>query len=70
MFIKQAESDRLECAGHCRHLGEDIDAVLLLFDHLLQATGLTLDSAQSFKVVILAGYVAVMAVVIRQLSFL
>ena len=61
VFAEQAESDRLQRARHRGHLGQDIDAVLLLLDHLLQAAGLPLDAAQSLKVVVLVGNVAVVA---------
>src|SRR4249919_2773091 len=70
VFTEQAECDRLQRASHGGHLRQDIDAVLFLLDHLLQATGLALDSAQPLKIVILAGNVAMMALVIRHLPSL
>ena len=40
VFPEKAERDRLKSARHRGYLGEDIDAVLLLLDHLLQTTRL------------------------------
>ena len=36
VFLEQTERDRLKRARHRGYLGEDIDAVLLLLDHLLR----------------------------------
>src|SRR4028119_2110429 len=35
VLVQQAEGDRLQRLGHRRHLGEDVDAVLLLLNHPL-----------------------------------
>src|SRR3954462_1730700 len=54
VLLEQAERDRLQRLRHRRHLGEDVDAVLLVLDHALQAAGLALDAAQPLEVVVLA----------------
>ena len=68
VFVKQTKGNRLERVGGGRDLGQDVDAVLLLLDHLLQAAGLSLDPAQPLEVVLLAADVAVMAVVVHDQS--
>ena len=45
--------DRLQGTVHGADLGEDIDAVLVLFDHLRDAADLALDAAQPLGVVVL-----------------
>src|SRR5688500_6640462 len=59
VLLEQAQCDRLECLRHRGDLGEDVDAVLLVLDHALQAAGLALDAAQPLEVVVLAVDVAV-----------
>src|SRR5664279_3839992 len=54
VLVQQPERHRLQRLGHRRDLGQDVDAVLLVLHHLLQATGLTLDAAQPLQVVVLA----------------
>src|SRR3954454_22473649 len=54
VLVEQAQGDGLECLRHRRDLGEDVDAVLLLLDHPLQAAGLPLDATQPLEVVVLA----------------
>jgi hypothetical protein len=53
VILEQAERDRLQRARRGGHLGQDVDAVLVLFDHLLQAADLTLDAAQPVEVLVL-----------------
>ena len=60
VLVEQAERDGLERLGHRGDLGEDVDAVLLLLDHPLQAAGLALDPAQPLEVVVLGVEVAVL----------
>src|SRR6202034_1775350 len=59
MILQQAERHRLQRPRHRGHLGEDVDAVLVVLDHPLQAPHLALDPAQPHQVVILAGGVSV-----------
>src|SRR3954454_4046961 len=63
MLLEQAEGDRLQGLRHRRDLGEDVDAVLLVLDHALQAAGLALDAAQPLEVLVLAIDVAVVVLV-------
>src|SRR6202044_2058680 len=56
---EQGGGHRLEGAGHRRHLGQDVDAVLVVVDHLLQAADLALDPAQAREVPVLVRRVAV-----------
>src|SRR5215218_6726372 len=63
VFLEQAQRDRLQGLRHGRDLGEDVDAVLLVLDHPLQAAGLALDPAQALEVVVLAVDVAVLVLV-------
>jgi len=49
VVLDQGEGDGAQRRGHRRDLGEDVDAVLLLVDHALQAAGLALDPAQSLE---------------------
>src|SRR4051812_29525671 len=64
VLLEQTQRDRLECLRHRRHLGEDVDAVLLVLDHALQTAGLTLDAAEPLQVVVLAVDVAVLVLVL------
>src|SRR5215212_2088820 len=63
VLVEQTERDRLESLCHRRDLGEDVDAVLLLLDHALQAAGLALDAPQTLEVVVLAVDVPVLVLV-------
>src|SRR3954453_14973054 len=63
VLLEQAERDRLQRLRHRRDLGEDVDAVLLVLDHALQAAGLALDPPEALEVVVLAVDVAVLVVV-------
>ena len=47
VLLKQAERDRLQGLSGGRDLGEDVDAVLVLVDHPLQAADLAFDPAQA-----------------------
>src|SRR3954469_102757 len=62
VLLEQPQRDGLECLGHRRDLGEDVDAVLLVLDHPLEAAGLALDAAQPLQVLVLAVDVAVLVV--------
>ena len=53
VLVEQPERHRLQRLGHRGDLGEDVDAVLLLLDHPLQAADLALDAAQALEVVVL-----------------
>jgi hypothetical protein len=45
VLLKQAEGDGLQGLGGRRDLREDVDAVLILLDHPLQAADLAFDAA-------------------------
>jgi hypothetical protein len=59
VLIEQRERDRLQCLGGRGDLGEDVDAVLVLVDHPLQAADLPLDPPQPLEVVVLVVGVSV-----------
>src|SRR6476661_2264629 len=59
VLVEQAERHRLQRAVDRAYLGEDVDAVLVLVDHLRDAADLPLDAAQPLGVVVLVGRVAV-----------
>src|SRR5450759_511157 len=50
VVVEEREGERLERLGDCGDLGEDVDAVLVVSDHLLQAANLALDAAQTVEV--------------------
>src|SRR5580704_15389231 len=52
MVFQQAQRHRLQRLGHRRDLGQDVDAVLVVLDHLLQPADLALDPAQPLEVVL------------------
>src|SRR5689334_1627164 len=52
MLVEQPQRHRLQSAVDGADLGEHIDAVLVLVDHLRNAADLTLDSAQPLGVVL------------------
>src|SRR5580692_4413520 len=52
MVFQQAQRHRLQRPGHRRHLGQDVDAVLVVLDHLLQPADLALDPPQPLEVVL------------------
>src|SRR6266540_2229000 len=47
VVIQKAHADRLQGCRHRVELGEDVDAVLILVDHALQASDLSLDAPQT-----------------------
>lgn len=47
VFSQQEEGDALEGGSSRIHLGEDVDAVAVRFDHLLNAPDLTFDPPQA-----------------------
>jgi len=53
MIFQQAECDRLQRPGHRGDLGEDLDAVDVLFHHALEAADLALDPPQALEVGVL-----------------
>ena len=53
VLVEELEGERLQRLGGRRHLREDVDAVLVLFDHPLQAADLALDAAQPLEVRVL-----------------
>ena len=53
MLGEQAEGDRLQGPGDRGHLGQDVDAVLVLADHALQAADLAFNAAQPPEVTVL-----------------
>src|SRR5215471_9338985 len=61
VVFEQAKCHRLQRPGRRGHLGEDVDAVLVVLDHLLQAADLALDPAQPPEVVFLVRGVSVHA---------
>src|SRR5215213_5137652 len=71
VLIEQAQGNRPQRARHRRDLGQDVDAILLVFHHLLEASGLTLDAPQTIEIGVLVGEVTGMACrVLHQLSLL
>src|SRR5664279_4381285 len=50
VVVQQREGERLERFGDRGDLGEDVDAVLVVCNHLLQAADLALDAAQPVEV--------------------
>src|SRR4029453_1866994 len=58
VLLEQLQGERLECLGGGGDLREDVDAVLVLLDHPLQAPDLALDAAQSPEVTVLLLYIA------------
>ena len=62
VVVEQSDGDRLERTGQRADLGEDVDAVLLVLDHLVDAAGLPLDALEAVEVLVLVGDVAVVAV--------
>jgi hypothetical protein len=61
VVFQQAQRHRLQRPRRRRHLGQDVDAVLVVLDHLLQAADLALDPAQPLEVPVLARGVSVHA---------
>src|SRR4051812_44302760 len=59
VVVEQPERDALEGLGEGRDLREDVDAVLLLVDHAVDAAGLALDALEARQVAVLVADVAV-----------
>jgi P-type Cu+ transporter len=55
VVVEEAEGDALQGPGRGAHLGEHVDAVLIVLDHPLQAADLTLDAPQPLQVGVLVG---------------
>ena len=62
VVVQQAERHRLQGLRERADLGEDVDAVLLLLDHPVDAAGLALDALEPGEVPVLVRDVAVVAV--------
>ena len=60
VLLEELQRERLQGPGRGGDLGEDVDAVLVLLDHPLQAADLPLDPAQPLEVVVLGVDVAVL----------
>ena len=52
VLLEQPERDRLQRLGRGAHLGQHVDAVLVLFDHARDAANLSLDAAQPLEIVV------------------
>ena len=59
VVVEQPQGHRLQRLRHGRDLGEDVNAVLILLNHALQAPCLTFDPAQPFELGVLARMVKV-----------
>ena len=55
VIVEEAEGDALQRPGRGAHLGEHVDAVLIVLDHPLQAADLTLDAPQALEIGVLVG---------------
>jgi hypothetical protein len=55
---------------HCRDLGEDVDAVLLVLDHALQPAGLALDPPEPAQILLLAADVPMLCLIVLRLIVL
>ena len=62
MVGEQSQRDILWCRGDRGDLRDDVDAVLILVDHALNAAGLTFDATQARKVAGLVDAIAVFMV--------
>ena len=60
VVFEQVDRDRIGCGLDGRDLREDVDAVVTLRDHALQAADLALDAAQAREVVLGVAVVAVL----------
>ena len=52
VVFEQVDRDRIECGLDGRDLREDVDAVVTLRDHALQAADLALDAAQAREMIL------------------
>jgi hypothetical protein len=66
LTVEQAQRHRLQRPGHRRHLGQDVDAVLVVLDHALEPSHLALDAAQPLQIRVLLAGVARHASTVRQ----
>ena len=60
VLVEQPEGDGLERLGRGGDLGEDVDAVLLLIDHLRDPTRLSFDALHAAEIALLVADVAVL----------
>lgn len=58
VLVEQLQRERLQSLRRRRDLGQDVDAVLVLFDHPLQAADLAFDAAKALEVRVLVPAVA------------
>jgi hypothetical protein len=58
VLVDEPDGDALEGGRNCRQLSEHVDAVLVCFDHVLQAPYLTFDAAEADVVVVSVDCVA------------
>src|SRR6478609_10407000 len=63
VILEKTHGDGLERARQGADLGEDVDAVLLVLHHPMDAAGLTLDPLEAVEVLVLVGDVPVVGVV-------
>lgn len=59
VVVEEADGDDLQCTGECLDLGENIDAVFLVVDHLGDAAGLSLNSPHALEVLVFVADVPV-----------
>ena len=52
-LVEQTEGERLQGPGRRGHLGQDVDAVLVVLDHALKPADLTLDPTEPGEVLVL-----------------
>src|SRR5712691_6648448 len=57
--VEDLQRERIECGRHGADLREDVDAVPVFLDHLLDPAHLTLDAVQAFHECLLVGVIAV-----------
>jgi hypothetical protein len=48
MVLEQCQSNPLQSAGGCGNLGQNVNAVGVIFDHPLDSSNLTLHSSKAF----------------------
>lgn len=59
VIVQQTEGHSLRRAGQCAHLRQNVDAVLIVFNHPLDSTNLPFDAPKPVQVVVFVGDVAV-----------
>jgi hypothetical protein len=57
VVVEQSDRDLLQCIGRRRDLGQDVDAVIVVLDHALEAADLALDPAEPRQQVVLVSVV-------------